>query len=405
MTIHIIGLGQDPDNLPDDTRTLLDHAQVLVGGRALLEHFDGHPAEKLPITTPLEDVYATMAARQADGLEVVVLADGDPLFFGIGTSLIERFGPEDVRIYPNVTTLQAAAARLKIPWQGIRTVSLHGRNDYRPMFSALLEARWVAVFTDNRNIPSAIAQSILDKSGETHCMWVLEDLESDKERIGKYTLEEARKKSFSPRNLVLLERVAEPQIPLGLGTPDDLFMREKNLITKGPARAVGIAALRLRPDSVMWDLGAGCGAIGIEASSLTTRGNVIAVEKNANRVAMIRENIRRTGAYLVDVVHGSMPGCLADLPTPDRIFIGGGLAGDADTVLDIVCKRLRPGGRLVAHAVLLDTLTRARQILEEHDWPYSVTLIQGGESAPLAGDLRIAAQNPVFALIADKPQE
>ncbi|NJB68113.1 precorrin-6Y C5,15-methyltransferase (decarboxylating) [Desulfobaculum xiamenense] len=403
MTIHIVGLGQNPENIPDNSRTLIDMAQVLCATQDDLACFDDHPAEKIPLDAPIDEVCAQLSARQSDGLEVVVLTGGDPLFFGIAEALVDRLGADETRVHPGVTIVQTAAARLRIPWQDVRTVSLGGQDDNQPLFSALLQSRWVAVYTDARNIPSAIAQSILDKSGDTHRMWVLEDLEDDRERIDRYTLGEARKKSFSPRSIVMLERVAQPEVPLGLGTPDDLFMRETGLITKGPARAVAIAALRLRPESVLWDLGAGCGALGIEASSVAYNGRVFCVEKNANRVAMIRENIRRTGAYLAEIVHGTMPGCLPDLPDPDRVFIGGGLTQDADTLLGVVCARLRPGGRLVAHAVLLDTLTRARQILDECDWPYSVTLIQAGESAPLAGDLRIAAHNPVFALIADKP--
>lgn len=405
MTFHVIGLGQNPASLTDEARSVIDHAQVIVGGREQLSHFEDHPAKKLPITAPLEAVYSAMMDYQTSGLEVVVVADGDPLFYGIGSSLVDRFGPEDLRFYPNVTTLQTACARVKVPWQDIRAVSLHGRDDYRPLFSAIIKGRWVAVYTDTKNIPSAIAERILEKCGDTHCLWVLEDLDSDKERVRRYSLEEARQKNFSPRNLILLERIREPEIPLGLGTPDDLFIREKGLITKGPARAVGLAALRLRPDSVLWDLGAGCGSLSIEASSIAHEGSVHAVERNANRVGMIRENIRRMGAYLVDVHHGAMPNALSDLPDPDRVFIGGGLSGAPDALLGEVCSRMKPGGRIVAHTVLLDSLTRARRVLDERGWSYTITLIQGGESTPLAGDLRIAGQNPVFALIADMPKD
>ncbi|WP_461209708.1 precorrin-6y C5,15-methyltransferase (decarboxylating) subunit CbiE [Desulfocurvus sp. DL9XJH121] len=401
MPIHVVGLGQDPGNLPDYSESVVEHAECLFGGHEQLAHFEDHPAEKIPITVPLDGVIERIAEAYADKKMVVVLADGDPLFYGIGAILIDRLGPEDIHIYPNVTTLQQAAARVKIPWQDVAAVSLHGRSDYAPLYSALISNQWVAVFTDAKSIPSAIAQDLFDKGGETHCMWVLENLETENERVGRFALDEARRKSFSKKNLVLLERRRDPEIPLALGTPDDLFMREKDLITKGPVRAVSVAALRLRKDSVLWDLGAGCGSVGIEASSICHQGRVFSVEKNADRVAMIRENIRRAGAYPVETVHGHMPTCLAELPDPDRVFIGGGLP--EEKVLDTACERLAPGGRLVCNAILLDTLTKARTTFEALDWEFSITLVQAAETKPLAGRLRLAGDNPVFVIIADKP--
>ena len=403
MTIHVVGLGLDPDNLPDHSASVVDHAQVLAGGNRQLAFFEDHPARKIPLTSPLDQALNDIAEAHADGSMVVVVADGDPLFYGIGARLIDLMGPEDVRIYPNVTTLQVAAARLRVPWQDFQTVSLHGRSDYLPLFSALRFSRWVAVFTDDANIPSAIAQTILDKGGEKFAMWVLENLETENERFGKYTLAEAGRKSFSHNNLVILEKRAEPEVPLGLGTPDDAFRHEEGLITKGPVRAAGIAALRPTKESDVWDLGAGCGAVAIETSSLT-RGSVFAVEKNAGRVGMIRENILHTGAYNVEVVHGTMPECLADLPDPDRIFLGGGMGRGGD-VLAEACERLRPGGRIVAHTVLLDSLLRTRQIFDSMGWPYFVTLVQAAESVELAGDLRMQGLNPVFIIGADKPEK
>jgi len=403
MPIHVVGLGQDPDNLPDFSAGIVEHAEVLYGGKKILAFYDDHPAEKIAITAPLEPVIERLIEDSGSKKMVVVLADGDPLFYGIGATLIDHLPIEDLRFYPGITSLQMAASKVKIPWHDIVPVSLHGRDDYGPLFSALLTSPWVAVLTDAKSVPSALAQIILDKGGETHFMHILEDMESERERVGRYTLDEARKKTFSARSLVLLERCCLPAIPLGLGTPDDLFM-QKDLITKGPVRAASIAALRLRYDSVLWDLGAGCGSVGIEASSVCHKGRVYAVEKNADRVAMIRENIRRTGAYLVDVIHGTLPGALVELPDPDRIFIGGGL-GQGSEVLEEACARLKPGGRLVANAILLDSLYRARKTFEELEWEFSVTLIQAAETKPLAGQLHLAGVNPVFVLIADKPKD
>ena len=402
MPIQVVGLGVDSEALPDLHSGVIDGAEVLVGGKRQLVMFEDHPAVKIAITAPLESVFADIAAHDGAGRDIVVLADGDPLFFGIGTRLVDEFGPDGVHFYPNITSLQAAAARAKVPWQEVVCVSLHGRDDYVPLYNALRMRNWVAILTDDRNIPAAIAQRLLDKGAEWFSMWVFENLGSEDEHFDRYPLAKAATKSFSRLNLVLLERKGNPEQPLALGTMDDAYISDKGLITKWPVRAAGLAALRLAPDNVLWDLGAGSGSLGIEACALLQAGEVYAVERNGNRVGMIRENRKRFGALALEVVHGTLPACLKELPDPHRIFIGGGLGKDG-AQLDVVCPRLRPGGRLVVHCVLLGTLERCRRYLAEQGWAVDITMIQSSVSVPLAGDLRMEGQNPVYIIAAEKP--
>jgi precorrin-6Y C5,15-methyltransferase (decarboxylating) len=395
-------LGIEPGNLSEDASYIIDNAQVLVGGNRQLAEFEDLPAEKIVVGAPIDKTLKRIAEEHAKDVDVVVLADGDPMFYGIGASIVERFGTDDVRIYPGVTTLQSAAARLKVPWHDMTTVSLHGREDYGPLYSALIRSDWVAVYTDGKNVPSRVAQNVLDKGGDTHAVWVLENLGTDNERVRRFTLPEAAASSFAKLNIVILERVREPEIRLGLGTPDHMFSSSDAPATKGPIRSVSLAALRMTPDDVLWDLGAGCGALGIEASSLCRKGRVYAVEKKADRVRMIRENVRKSNAYLVEVVHGTMPRCLADLPDPDRIFLGGGMSKDGKLLAE-ACERLKPGGRLVANMVLMDSILKAKQIFNSMGWEFFISLIQASESSDLAWDQHFKAFNPVFVIGADKP--
>jgi len=402
VTIHVVGLGIEPGNLSEDASYIIDNAQVLVGGKRQLAEFDEHPAQKIPVASPIDKTLNLVAEEHAKGVDVVVLADGDPMFYGIGSSVVDRFGAGEVRVYPGVTTLQSAAARLKVPWHDMTTVSLHGREDYGPLYSALIRSDWVAVYTDGNNVPSRVAQNVLDKGGDTHAVWVLENLGTDEERVRRFSLAKAAASSFAKLNIVLLERVREPEVRLGLGTPDHLFEACDAPVTKGPIRSVSLAALRMTADDVLWDLGAGSGVLSIEASSLCRKGRVYAVEKKADRVRMIRENVRRSNAYLVEVVHGTMPRCLADLPDPDRIFLGGGMSRDGKLLAE-ACERLKPGGRLVANVVLMDNLLRAKQIFKSMGWEFFISLIQASESKDLAWDLHFKALNPVFVIGADKP--
>ena len=411
--VHLLGMHPGSLGLTDRARDILARAQVIAGGQRLLAALDHCCTEDRPIQPekliPIgRDLAATLARieRLSHKLRVVVLADGDPLFYGFGQRLIEALGADNVVVIPNLTTLQVAAARLKLPWQDVRTVSLHGRSDYQPLFAAISRHDAVAVYTDAENPPAAIAQALLQRGAEDFTLTVCEDLDTPQERIRTLALEAVWDEHFSPLNLVLIQRNYPPETPLQLGIPDHFYFHENALITKQAPRAAGLSMLGILPRSVVWDIGAGCGSVAIEASHLAWQGRVFAIEPNRRRAGMIRENLRRFGAWLVDVLRAEAPDCLAGLPDPDRVFIGGGLGGDeakAKAILDIACKRLPHGGRLVAHCILLETLHRAKQYLESLGWNYGVTQLSAATSDKLAGDLRFKAQNPVFILWAEKP--
>ena len=408
--IDVIGLSPGALEITPSMRELLSRADLVVGGNRLLEAVAGvtlgKGAETLPFAGPLAPVLESVKQASEAGKRVVILADGDPLFFGIGKRLGEELGRENLRVAPSLSTVQLAAARLGLPWQGMDFVSLHGRDDFGPLYAALVRADLIAVFTDEVNTPAEVARGLLERGADCFSMTVLENLGSPDERIRPLLLPDTWGMDFAPLNLVVLERQYPPEIDLTLGIPDHYYLHQKSLITKLPVRAAGLAHLNVEPASTIWDLGAGCGAVAIEASHLARKGRVFAVERHKTRAAMIRENIRRTGAWLVDTVLGSMPECLEGLPEPDRIFVGGGLGGESNRdagLLDVACQRLRPRGHMVVHCVLLDTLQTAKDHFKKLGWHFGVTQLQASATDSLAGDFRFKAQNPVFILWAEKP--
>lgn len=408
--IHIFGLTPGSLHLPESARRSLANAHLVAGGKRILDAVPSdlipEAATILPISGPLPPLFNAIRTAIKKGLNVVVLADGDPLFFGIGKRLGEEFGRENLLVEPNVSTMQLAAARLGMPWQEMDFVSLHGRDDFSPLYAALVRADLIAVFTDADNTPAEVARALLERGADCFSMTVLEDLGSPDEKIRPLALPETWGMEFSAFNLVILERQYPPEIELTLGIPDHYYLHQKNLITKLPVRAAGLAHLKVTPASTVWDLGAGCGSISIEASHLARKGRVFAMERHKTRAAMIRENIRRTGAWLVETILGDMPDSLADLPAPDRIFIGGGLGGSSNqdsTLLEVACDRLLPRGRIVIHCILLDTLHAAKNHFRKLGWYFGVTQLQASTTDSLAGDLRFKAQNPVFVLWAEKP--
>lgn len=400
--VEILGMGVGNADLSPSYRKLMQKADLLAGGKRLLERAAGITAESVVIGSPLAPAVERIKAAAQAGKRVVVLADGDPGFFGIGRRLANALGREHARIHPNVTILQAAAAKLAIPWQTVQVVSLHGRKDLSALFRALAFCDRVGVYTDPENTPGRIASAMVRRRVDTFAMHVFENMGLEGERAGRYSPAEAENTGFAPLNFLLLGRVAPPEVSLHLGMDDDCFLHEGGLITKREIRVAGLGALRMAPGHVLWDLGSGSGSIAIEASLLATEGRVIAVEKRPARVEMIRENIRRTGMFHVETIHGEMPDCLSGLPRPDRIFMGGGLQ-KGNTILAEAARRLRPGGRIVLHLVLLGSLQRALDFFRAAGWPRTVSHMAVSRAKALGRDLRLEALNPVFILAADKP--
>ena len=164
--VTVIGLGVGSSGLDEGAAAVLAGAGLLVGGARQLAAFPDHPAERLVIAAPLGRTLDALAAAVALGRRVVVLADGDPLFFGIGRALLERLGPEALTFYPAVTAVAAAAARMRRSWQDWPVVSLHGRSDVTPLFAALGRHGQAAVLTDAVRTPAALAAALLDRAGD-----------------------------------------------------------------------------------------------------------------------------------------------------------------------------------------------------------------------------------------------
>ncbi len=399
--VHVIGMGLGPMDLTASHLALIERATVLVGGKRHLSYFEDATALKKEISSPVSGVLEFIEQNMAEGL-VVVLASGDPLFFGIGKTLIARLGPDKVFIHPNVTSMAAAFARLKLPWQDAAWVSLHGRDNISALATAMDDKDLLCVLTDLRNDPWAVK-----KQADTHAyawqMWVLENLGDPEEKISTMDEHTDVDTVFAQPNVVVLQKgeLAVPSGPLRLGTPDNWFVHEKGLITKAPVRVLSLAALELSLDNILWDLGAGSGSVGIEASLFLPNGFVYAVEKNQGRVAQIEANVARFKVKNLSVILAELPHGLTDLPRPDRVFIGGS-GKDLDQVLDVVATVLNPLGRIVVNTVLMETLHLAVSVLEKKGFEVSLTQAQISKSRNMPWGRRMEALNPVWIIAAQK---
>ncbi len=394
--VTIIGMGVSPEDLTERQRSIIAAADILVGGRRLLDRFPDVDCERRVIDRDLAGVGDFIEAHMAERA-IVVLASGDPLFFGIGAYLGRRLGADRVCIRPNVSAVAAAFARLGTPWQGVRVVSLHGRQRLGAMLRDLAAGDTVAVYTDPSRDPAWLAAQLLDHGFADVRLDVLEQLGTPQEKIRRLTPEQARDERFDPLNLVVLtpDAVRRHVPSLYPGMPDEAFVHEKGLITKAEVRAVSLSRLRLFDRAVLWDLGAGSGSVAVEAGQFVVRGEIYAVERNPGRVAHIHANRRRFGIGNLTVVEARLPEGIEHLPDPDRIFVGGG-GRDLAAILRAAAGRLKPDGRIVVNTVLIDTLAAAQSTLDDLGFALDTIQIQVNRAAPMPFSHRFEAANPVW---------
>jgi precorrin-6Y C5,15-methyltransferase (decarboxylating) len=376
---------------------IIEEAQVLVGGKRHLEYFPQQTAVKMAWE---KDLKATLQKIKewAQTRSVVVLASGDANFYGIGPRLVETLGPENIVFHPNITAVQAAASLLKTAWNDAKVISLHGR-DWQALEEVVGKAVKIFLYTDPEHGPAQIGRWLMEKGRGDTRMCVLEDLGQESQRYAWLSPEEAAAGSFSPLNMVVIldDPLTREKPELHLGMPETAFSHEASLITKAEVRAVVLAKLALAPGQVLWDVGAGCGSVSLEASLLMPGGRILAVEQVPERVEQIKANSQKFGVENLRVIQGQAPESLVGLPAPDRVFIGGGgprLASILETVLPV----LKPGGKVVLTATLLDSLQTARQALNRSGFEVEICHLQVSRSRSLGDSDYMQALNPVWII-------
>jgi precorrin-6Y C5,15-methyltransferase (decarboxylating) len=350
--IEVVGIGEDGwDGLAPAARRIVEAADLLVGGDRHLELVPDVGAERLAWPKRLSDAFEDLDRRSADAA-VVVLATGNPLWYGVANMLVRRFGAERVRVRPNASAFDLACARLGWSEADVDTLTLHGRPP-AGVQSFIQPGARLLVLSEGRQTPGQVAEILTRRGFGPSKLAVLEHLGGAKERIVAGTAE-----SWDPGELADLNVLAVHCRPgadaqvlsTAPGLPDDAFQHDGQL-TKREVRAATLAALRPGPAQHLWDVGAGCGSVGIEWIRAARGATAVAVEPQQKRLAMIADNALALGAPGLEIVAGRAPDELAGLDAPDAVFVGGGVhSGD---ILPACWQALKPGGRLVANAVTL----------------------------------------------------
>ncbi len=395
-------------------------ADLVIGAARTLDLFTREfkaDAEQRDLAEGLTKVPQWIEHALAEGKQVAVLATGDPLCHGIGAYLVKKLGREACQILPNVSTIQLAFARLGLAWQDAVVCSVHSRDagewtrDAGPehgLYPLLEKARQhdlIGLLTSPENSPARVARMLIAAGlGEVFRMSVAECLMLDDENIMiDLALSEAATMRFADPNVVILQAQPRPQQVL-FGAPDASFIQrkpDKGLITKREVRAVSLARMQLRPDSVVWDIGAGSGSVGLEAAQLCCQGYVYAIEKNEADAGIAQQNCQRLAITNYRLQQGKAPEFLADWPAPDAVFVGGS-GGELAELIRLCLARINNSGWLVMNFVTLENLAIATQTLDTLGANWDVTQLQASRSQPILHMHRMQAENPVWIVCAQQ---
>ncbi len=414
--IWIIGVGADGlGGLRPELRRVIAEAAFVAAGRRQLEWLDHLPRETFVIRDNVPELIARLRDWAAAGV-AVVLASGDPLFFGVGRALCEALGREALRVEPAVSSMQLAFARCGMSWQGAEIASIHGR-DLATELLPVLGRRRIGIFSEDGSSPRAVAEFFTRRGAADYRVWVCEQLGTPNEQLTVLSLEEIlnRGVAFSALNFLVLERQQpdsyfhelERLRSLAPGIPDDEFIRPDTgpvLMTHQEVRSVTLAKLAPGrvPGGTIWDIGAGIGTISVESALLNPAANVLAVERSNHEFALLARNRERFGAYNVQPTLGESPAALSgEIAQPHSVFIGGSGSQLAAT-LELIRDRLEPHGRLVANFVTIENLALCLSGCDRWRWPRQVVQIAVARSDRLADLTGLRPERPVWVLATEK---
>lgn len=402
--LQVIGMGMAADTLGQPARATLDQADLIIGAAAHLALLPQLAAEKCPYPSPMSDLWALLRANA--GRRIAILASGDPLFYGISHTLLRHLAPEQLVFHPNVSSIQAACARLGRPWQQLQLVSLHGR-PLASLRAVLHNHRSYALLTDRHNTPAAIARTLVETGFNASELWVAEELGTPNERVRRFRADElaTRALEFSPLNVVILEtRGPGGMLPEFPGIPDHRFSTGaepgKGLLSKREVRLSILSLLAPTAGDIGWDIGAGCGGVAVEWARWNPHGAVHAIECHPDRLNHLAINRERFGVVTnLHIVAGAAPEALAALPDPHVVFVGGS-RGRLGAMLDAVWTRLRAGGRLVASAVTEDSRVELHTFVGDRPAEWIELSVAHGEH--LAGQRVMRPHLPVLLMKLEK---
>lgn len=389
--LSVIGIGDDgPAGLAPAARSLLDGAEIIIAADRHLAKIPEDGRERMGWLSPLTEMAKRITVYR--GRRVAVLASGDPMCFGIGSTLTRYVSADEMTILPALPSFTLAASRMAWPYHQCARITLHGRPLDNLALHVHPRARLIVLSSD-ATTPAEVAAWLTDRGFGASTITVLAHMDGPDESRHRGTAADWSH-TVPDLNTIAVECVAGPGAvwhPRTAGLPDDAFEHDGKM-TKREARALAVAKLRPHPGALLWDVGAGCGSVAIEWLRAAPGARAIALEPNDERRAMMARNAVNLGVPDLDIRGSTAPRALGALPGPDAIFIGGGIS---DQTIAAALHALPRGGRLVAHAVTLESeavlidhharlggelvrlsVARAEPVGEYHGWRAAMPITQ-----------------------------
>jgi precorrin-6Y C5,15-methyltransferase (decarboxylating) len=408
--VTVIGLGDHGcAGLSSVAYGKIEKAQVLVGGERHLEFFPQFNGKKLTFQNGLMKTIEEVKDLSHEH-HVVVLASGDPLFYGVGDLLGRKVGREFIEFLPHLSSVQLAFARIGVKYDDACTISIHGR-PIKGLVNRLQREHKVALLTDSDNSPERIGVYLKEYGEDQNWeMVVCENLEGPDEKVSFFKDLNSVEGGFSPLNVCLLLRKDKRfrPVPFSIHSEDEFQKRlpKKGLITKKEVRAISLMNMDIRPDSCVWDVGAGSGSVSVEAAQFAYSGNVVAIETDPVGVDIIHENIRSFKTDNVEVYHGMALDVFQkeDLQRPDAVFIGG-TKGGMKEIISHCYHQLNVHGKMVVSAITLENISLALATFKELNLKPEVQLVQISRGKAIAHLMRYDALNPIHLFTVKKEEE
>jgi len=398
--VVVIGIGVDGlDSLTPQARKHIELADQIWGSERLLDLFSNPTGVKVILSKGIAAALENLNHRSQKE-RIVLLASGDPGFFGLGSSLLKKLPPGEVLLFPQVSILQSAFARARLAWHDAHFTSAHARS-LAEVIGLAKRFPKLGILTDPHNTPAFIAEKLL-AAGIPDCRAiVLENLGEADESMLDVPLSDLPWRSFADLNVLILVQADSWQpIPNFFTRPDSAYSHRNGLITKADIRALCLSRLALRETDVIWDIGAGSGSVSIEMAEQAWRGRVFAIEKDSENLEHLRRNLERFGVVNVDMVGGEAPSALEGLPAPSAIFIGGS-GGKLESILERAAQSAVPDCRVVATFAVLENMLQAHDWMKRAGWNPLLTQAQLSYGASIAEGTRLLPSNPVFILSAN----
>lgn len=396
--LTVVGIGEDGfKGMGKNARRALLGASRIFGGQRQLDLLPVCIRGERQLWPSPFSLDPVLALR---GEPVCVLASGDPMFFGVGASLARQLSSDEMLILPAPSSCSLAAARMGWPLQDVVTLSVVAR-PIAALNAQLFSGVRLLVLSNDGKSPAAIAALLRDRGFGASRLTVLEHLGGAAERRIEGVANDWNNPAIADLNLIAIECIAEPNMPRLsrlAGLPDSAFKHDGQL-TKRDVRAITLARLAPVPGELMWDVGAGSGSIGIEWMRAHPSCRTLAIEADESRQLLIEHNRDALGVPGLQLIRGSAPQALDGLERPDAIFIGGGVTREG--VLETCWAQLKPGGRLIANAVTLQSEMTLMAWREQHGG--ELTRIHIAQAQPL-GDFDTWRQAlPITLLEVTKP--